>query len=1085
MMHGQRKAPTSTWQPKVVRFATGLFLVLLVSPVVQAAPMFDGEATVTLATSPCGWMQPRARVVVVLPEAASEDGSLVLDQQFVFRLSAKNAQTTLDAEALDTPGKPGQGAVVLAGNGHPQSAMLGLARGGHACRFSLALDSLRPLEVSEASSALVHAQSMAAVMQDFADARLQLRDRGNHKAALAPAQSAYERALRELGVDAPLTWIALNMVASVQWNLGEYPIALQLSTQAERELRRLLGQNAGATLSVQSDVELHRWENGDLEGARSGFQRLHPRIAAHFGEESQLALGLSSNLGTLYGELGQLDLQAEMLARVFLIYQRRNGPDDRRTLLLLNNLAVALRRVGRVEESAALLSVALQRTRSAFGPLDADTLRLEHNTLFRRCGVTAIAECVPAYESLLQAFSEGRGAQHPEALPARQDLALVLMSLDRPSEALPYIEHVYRSRLERLTDRHWSTLVTHMLWLRIRLQLGDDSALDEMGTVLSRLEGALGPTHIEFLKQLSNLSAACRRAKVACEKATLERLVSRAEGARGISLMAGRQLNDAVTSLLPAYLRFAQLQAESGNAAAAVQTIERSKARILLARLGLRRAQQTAGLPADEITRLDAMEKQIGKLEEERSRTGQLDRIAAIELQQAKLAADFAAHRARLRGLFPRYAAASSVDVPTTDALIAALGQSERFIGYALTSEGLLIYTAARGAPLVVKFVEDRHLSANVTVWRSLLIAPNEAGRLWALPEGRFVLAPSAPAADARPARIEDLSARLVQTLLEPVANVIPAGPALGNRLVISPDGVLATLPFESLPWRNTLLGSAVDLHYAQSLAVYRLLRERRPMRTQQRSLLAVGAPTYGHSAPLPPDATQDAITSVVPGLRGGVDLSALARSGAAPQLAERVFASMGITWSPLPGTEREARAVAAMFAGSDLLLGEAASEDALIERNARGELARYRYLLFATHGYLSTEAPTLSALVLRQPGTAQADGYVTAAEWANYSLKSDLIVMSGCETGLGKLVAGEGIMGLPYALFIAGNRNTLLSLWKVPDASTAEFMIRFFRKLRAGQSEAAALGATKREFMRDARWRNPIHWAGFVLYGA
>ncbi|MEP6608750.1 MAG: CHAT domain-containing tetratricopeptide repeat protein [Burkholderiaceae bacterium] len=1038
----------------------------------------------TLATSPCGWVQPRARVVVVLPEAASEDGLLVLDQQFVFKLSRKNTQTTLDAQALDTPGETGQGALVLAGNDHPLTAALGLARGGHACRFSLALDSLRPLDVSQAPSAVVHAQSMAAVMQDFADARLELRDRGNHKAALAPAQSAYERALRELGVDAPLTWIALNMVASIQWNLGEYRIALQLSMEAERELRRLLGEDAGATLAAQKEVELHRWENGELETARLGFERLRPKVDAHFGSESQIALALVNNLAVLYGELGRRDLEAEMLARVFLIRQRLDGPDARPTLLVLNNLAVALERSGRVDEGAALRSVALHRTRSAFGRLDPDTLRLEQNTLNRQC-VNPSLECITAYESLLQAFSEGRGPQHPEALLTRQDLAIQLMKLDRPSEALPYIEYVYRSRLEKMTDRHWWTLVTQMVWLRVRLQLGDDSAIDEMGAVVARLENALGPAHIRVLEQLAQLSGGCRRAKLTCEQTTLERLVSRAEGARGISLLDGRQLNDAITTLLPAYLRLARLHAESGDMAAAVQIIERSKARTLLARLGLRRAQQTADLPAGEITRLDALEKQIGKLEEERSRTVQLDRIAAIEVRQAELATDFAANRARLRGLFPRYAAASSVDVPTTDTLIAALGQSERFIGYALTSEGLLIYTAARGAPLVVKFVEDRHLGANVAVWRSLLIAPNEADRLWALPEGRFVLAPGAPAADARPARIEDLSARLVQTLLAPVANVIPAGPAAGKRLVISPDGALATLPFESLPWRNTLLGAAVDLHYAQSLAVYRLLRERRPMRTQQRSLLAVGAPTYGHSAPVPPDATQDAITSVVPGLRGGVDLSALARSGAAPQLAEGVFASLGITWSPLPGTEREARAVAAMFAGSDLLLGDAASEDALIDRNARGELARYRYLLFATHGYLSTEAPTLSALVLRQPGTAQADGYVTAAEWANYSLKSDLIVMSGCETGLGKVVAGEGVMGLPYALFIAGNRNTLLSLWKVPDASTAEFMIRFFRKLRAGQSEAAALGATKREFMRDARWRNPIHWAGFVLYGA
>ena len=128
---------------------------------------------------------------------------------------------------------------------------------------------------------------------------------------------------------------------------------------------------------------------------------------------------------------------------------------------------------------------------------------------------------------------------------------------------------------------------------------------------------------------------------------------------------------------------------------------------------------------------------------------------------------------------------------------------------------------------------------------------------------------------------------------------------------------------------------------------------------------------------------------------------------------------------------------------------------------------------------------PELSAIVLRQPGSERNDGYVTASEWAGYNLNADLVVLSACETGLGKHVAGEGIMGLPYALFVAGSRNTLLSIWKVPDASAAEFMIRFFRRVRAGASKSVALAQTKREFLSNPRYRDPVHWAGFVLYGS
>ena len=148
--------------------------------------------------------------------------------------------------------------------------------------------------------------------------------------------------------------------------------------------------------------------------------------------------------------------------------------------------------------------------------------------------------------------------------------------------------------------------------------------------------------------------------------------------------------------------------------------------------------------------------------------------------------------------------------------------------------------------------------------------------------------------------------------------------------------------------------------------------------------------------------------------------------------------------------------------------------------------LARHRYVLLSAHGYLSTEAPSLSAVVLGQVDvTPEADGYVTAAEWSGYTLRSDLIVISACETGAGKVIEDEGVAGLPYALFVAGNRNVLLTLWPVADRSTATFVSRFFGHLRAGMSQSEALTRTKREFLSKGAYTAPLHWAPFVLWGA
>lgn len=170
--------------------------------------------------------------------------------------------------------------------------------------------------------------------------------------------------------------------------------------------------------------------------------------------------------------------------------------------------------------------------------------------------------------------------------------------------------------------------------------------------------------------------------------------------------------------------------------------------------------------------------------------------------------------------------------------------------------------------------------------------------------------------------------------------------------------------------------------------------------------------------------------------------------------------------------------------ASTDVLLGSDATEARLRRLDAEGGLQQYRYLLFATHGLLNADVPLLSAIVLGREGAADPnDGLVTALEWTGLRLSSELTVLSACDTGLGRDMPGEGIMGLPYALFVAGNRQTLLTLWPVPDRSTARFVARFFEWLAQGLAAHEALMRTKREFVRDRPGSERV-WAGFVLYG-
>jgi CHAT domain-containing protein len=183
----------------------------------------------------------------------------------------------------------------------------------------------------------------------------------------------------------------------------------------------------------------------------------------------------------------------------------------------------------------------------------------------------------------------------------------------------------------------------------------------------------------------------------------------------------------------------------------------------------------------------------------------------------------------------------------------------------------------------------------------------------------------------------------------------------------------------------------------------------------------------------------------------------------------------------PLPLAGREVREIVALFppGAADVRRGGEATEGWL--KSAR--LEAYGVLHFATHGTYDDRAPGRSALVLA-PGQGE-DGRLQVREIAALALRARLVSLSACDTGLGEVVTGEGVVGVARAFLNAGADAVAMTLWRIPDASTAELMRRFYRHLRAGQPAAEALRDAKLELRagRAAR-RAPFHWAGVVLTG-
>jgi CHAT domain-containing protein len=155
--------------------------------------------------------------------------------------------------------------------------------------------------------------------------------------------------------------------------------------------------------------------------------------------------------------------------------------------------------------------------------------------------------------------------------------------------------------------------------------------------------------------------------------------------------------------------------------------------------------------------------------------------------------------------------------------------------------------------------------------------------------------------------------------------------------------------------------------------------------------------------------------------------------------------------------------------------------------RATSSELKQYRIIHFATHGILDSENPDLSGLVLSlfdKSGEPQ-DGFLRLNDIYNLELPADLVVLSACNTGLGKQIKGEGIIGLTRGFMYAGASRVMASLWKVDDEATAELIKYFYQEmLLKKKSPAEALRQAQIAMWRQNRWRSPYFWAAFILQG-
>ncbi len=509
---------------------------------------------------------------------------------------------------------------------------------------------------------------------------------------------------------------------------------------------------------------------------------------------------------------------------------------------------------------------------------------------------------------------------------------------------------------------------------------------------------------------------------------------------------------DAVRALHTLHL---QLPA-SGYDREAFLIAEQGRARALLDELAAAQINETTAW--DEAARGDykkrnarVVELQLGLLKEQARTRPDPAAIRGLEAELERVALEQSnTQRAARQHLRDSFTGLEAKPIAARD-LQAGLDAQTAFLQYQMLNDAVLLFVFTKERFEVFLLPDLAGLRQRVASVRETISTPG-AGKL---------------------ALYRVQAAALYRDLVAP-ARALLAGK---KNLVVVADDVLQRLPFEVLLTAAapaTALGELpyllrqFTISYAPSASVWTLLQQRQPTTQARKDLMALGDPDYGNE----PAKESQALAIATRSAWGGESLGKLAR---------------------LPYSRREVESVARLFPAAQvtMLMGKDANE---AKTKSTLSLADYRMLHFAAHGLLNESKPQFSGLVLAlspesKAGTPPADdatredGLLQAYEIYNLKLNADLVVLSACETGLGKMVNGEGMIGLTRAFFYAGTPTVVASLWKVADDSTATLMEHFYRNLRDGKvSKAEALRQAQLALVRANK--SPYFWAAFVLQG-
>ena len=823
----------------------------------------------------------------------------------------------------------------------------------------------------------------------------------------------------------------LNNLAYVYTNIGEYTKAIQVQLQALDLTEKLYKKNsliyAYALLGL-ANIYIAKEQYSLAEEYLLNYIDI---INKNYGNNIMLLVNAYINLGIIYNAKENYDLSLQYYLTALDIYEQNLEQNNPLVLSLLNNIAIIYRKMGNYETAINYYKQILHLSKSNKNIVAAYT-----NIASIFFNTDKLDSAIIYYKKVISFISKNYGQYNSSLIIPYMNLGYVYMRKKQYNKALIYFQKAINSNIKQKTDPN--LLITPQKIQHYTNGIKLIEALSNKASIFIKLYSETDS--ILFLQKAFKTFLVADSLVLEIRKLTITQEDKLALNSHSIKIHENAIFTcRLLASKIP--------QKKDFYLSKAFFFVQRNKASILVEAINATKARKIAGIPDSLVLKEKKLKEQITFLENKLSFLQEYGLINQTELnleniedQELKLKTQIFNLKNQYRQLikffeknYPQYFEIKYL--PNTielSKLQKVLSPTQMVISYLYGHQNLYIFTITKDS-LSIAVSKINNLSDTIKLFYNAMQSPY----------------------------MESIKT-YTKTAYNIFTYIMPNNiPNYITDLIIIPNDILNIIPFEALLYNDSL---PQDL---RNFKEYPFLIKKFNI-------------SYSYSSYLFYSTHFDKNLSL-----GPIDFLGIAPGF----LKNNTPFFMGERISPLPGTIEEVKSIAKLFAQNTLTYKILIDTNATETNFKNLKLNDYKIIHIATHGFIFSEQPERSALIFSKQEEPD-DGFLFVNEIFNLTINTSLVNLSACETGMGKIFKGEGVLGLSRAFLYAGAQNLVISLWKVSDKATVELMTNFYQYLLQENIQITTktlYNNTLRKAklkMINSKLSHPFFWASFILIG-